>query len=628
MCPTKKGVGVTRFSVRRFLGASFVGLALCLVALSFALPQTAHAVISSTAFEGTITDSVSGEPVADAEVYLLDEYGEIVDYDFTTAGGKYAFYELPTGTYTIEVSAENYPLYSAEGLVFSGATVVKDISLVAYKLAFKGRITESGSGLPIEDVSVEVGDPSTPEEGFYALTDANGDYEVFAPAGTYTLSVDALSHEDTSVAGLVFDGSTAITKDFVLVKYPLAATGTVTDSVSHLPIEDAAIYAYDQEGWQVGEAYTAADGTYSLYAPAGTLDLDADAYRYHTAYAWGLEFDGVTPLAQNFALAPPAVTRAGGTSRYLTAEQVARKGWDPDGDKSWTDVTDIIIANGEAGKEADPVTAAGLAGAYDAPLLLTQASVLPNATKRVITEIAAKNPGVQIHVIGGTTVVPDARWNNIKAIKGVNPVLDRIAGKNRYVTSAKIAEEIIDVVGADSIGGFILIAGDNPAAFYDGLAASPISYVNLMPMLSVTKTGMHSSVAKVLTRADVKGLPRYAASGSTYIGSAPAKGATRMATSSNRYTASAQIAEFAVGEGLTGGGDVGLASSLSDALTGGAFLGRRYGVLMFTDSSKSIQYSPKTFIQDYAESILDGWIIGGTGVLPTTQETTFRNLIK
>ncbi len=625
MCPTQKGVGVTRNLVRRFLGVGLASAALCLVALAFALPQTAHAVGVSS-IEGTVTNSVTGNPVKDAEVYLLDASGEVIDFTFTTAGGVYAFYDWPAGTYGIEVSAQNYVFYSAYGLVFSGPVVKKNVSLVAYKLAFKGTVTDGVN--PLEDAEISIYDKTNPESSFYDLSAANGTYEIFAPAGTYIIEADANSYAATSTVAIAFDGSTAITTNFVLKKHPVAFKGTITDAVTHTPIADAAIFALDAEGDPVEEAYSQVDGSYVLYAPAGTYDIEVMAEFYHDAYALKAAFGGTTAVTKNFALLPPAVTRAGGKNRYETAEKIARKGWDPAGDKSWTGVTDIIIANGEAGKEADPVTAAGLAGAYDAPLLLTQASVLPLSTKRVITEIALKNPGVKIHLIGGTQVVPDARWNNIKAIKGVSTLKHRVAGRNRYETSVRIAEAITAVVGIDGINGFILIAGDNPAAFYDGLAASPVSYVNQMPMLSVMKSGMNTKVSGYLAKPEFKGLPRFAASGTTYIGAGPGKGAIRMATSSNRYTASAQIAEFAIGQGMTGEQDVALASSLPDALTGGAFLGHRYGVLLFTDSSKSIQYSPKNFIQNYTGAIMDGWVIGGTAVLPTAQETTFRNLIK
>ncbi len=325
---------------------------------------------------------------------------------------------------------------------------------------------------------------------------------------------------------------------------------------------------------------------------------------------------------------PNTVTRIAGGDRYGTAAALARKGWDPTGKLDWTGVEHIVIANGEPGKESDPLSAAGLAGTYDAPVLTVQATKLPGATKTVITEIAKKNPGVKIHIVGGTSVVPDARWNEIKRIPGVSQVKDRFAGRDRFETSALMATRMVAVEGADAINGVILIAGDNPAAFYDALAASPVAYAQTMPMLSVQKNQIPTSVKNVLKTAALKDKPRYAASSATYIGSVPAAGATRMTTTSNRYTAATQIAKFAsINRAWTSRADAALASKLPDALTGGAFLGRVGGVMLFTDSTSAIQSTSKAFITGNKASIWNGWVIGGTSVVPTAQESGFRNLL-
>jgi len=322
------------------------------------------------------------------------------------------------------------------------------------------------------------------------------------------------------------------------------------------------------------------------------------------------------------------VTRVAGGDRYGTAAALARKGWDPTGTKAWANVDHVVIANGEPGRESDPLSAAGLAGTYDAPVLTVRVTKLPGATKTIITEIAKKNPGVQIHIVGGTSVVPDARWNDIKKIPGVSQVKDRFAGRDRFETSALMATRMVAIEGADAINGVILIAGDNPAAFYDALAASPVAYAQTMPMLSVKKGSLPTSVSNVLKSAALKDKPRYAASSLTYIGSVPAAGATHMTTSSNRYTAATQIAKFvAIDREWTSRADTALASQLPDALTGGAFLGRVGGVMLFTNSVSSIQPTSATFINGNRVLITDGWIIGGTSVVPTSQETSFLNLL-
>jgi len=334
-------------------------------------------------------------------------------------------------------------------------------------------------------------------------------------------------------------------------------------------------------------------------------------------------------VAAIFEVATRPVVRLSGNDRYATAAALARKGWDPNGTRAWAGVKHIVIANGEPGKEADPVTAAGLAGLYESPVLTVQIARVPSATKNIITEIALKNPGVRIHIVGSTAVVPDARWNDIKKIPGVSQVKDRVAGRDRYETSAAIANRIVSIEGTGAIQGFILIAADNPAAFYDALAASPVAYAQKMPMLSVKKKSIPRSVARVLGSADLKTKPRYAASSATYIGSVPAAGATRLTTSWNRYTAATQIAVYATAPARmwTSLQDTALAATLPDALTGGAFLGRVGGVMLFTDSSSAIQSTSKAFIKTNKLSISDGWVIGGTPVVPAAQETSFRNLL-
>ena len=331
-------------------------------------------------------------------------------------------------------------------------------------------------------------------------------------------------------------------------------------------------------------------------------------------------------LSATFAAANQ-VNRVAGADRYAVAVNLARTGWDPSGAKRWTGVKHIIIANGEPGKEADPLTAAGLAGYYNAPVLLVQVSRVPAVTKSLIAEIAAKQPPgtlVKIHVIGGTGSVPDARWNEIRALKGVNPVPDRIAGADRYAVSANIATRILS--GTKTVGGVILIAGDNPAAFYDALAASPIAYAKTMPMLSVRKTSVPPSVAAVLKSAKLTGKPRYAASSAAYIGSGPLGSAVRLTTSSNRYTAASQIASQTRIAGLTPA-HTGLTAKLPDALTGGTFLGKQNGVMLFTDSRVVMQSAAQSFITAHKSGITNGWVIGGEGSVHPDQFTKFKNLL-
>ncbi len=49
--------------------------------------------------------------------------------------------------------------------------------------------------------------------------------------------------------------------------------------------------------------------------------------------------------------------------------------------------------------------------------------------------------------------------------------------------------------------------------------------------------------------------------------------------------------------------------------------------MLFTDSSSAIQVTSRTYVSGHAPSIIDGWMVGGTAVLPTAQETAFQTLL-
>jgi hypothetical protein len=319
------------------------------------------------------------------------------------------------------------------------------------------------------------------------------------------------------------------------------------------------------------------------------------------------------------------VDRVAGADRYAVAVNLARKGWDPEGRRTWTGVRDIVIASGDPGKEADPLCAAGLAGLYDAPVLLVKQLSVPAGVKSVIAQIAAKNPGLKVHIVGGAASVPDSRFNEIKAIPGVNKTADRLGGADRYAVSVAIARRMVSVRGNAGIPGVLLICAENPAAFFDALAVSPVAYAQHMPMLAVRKAAIPTSIASLLS-GSLKGKPRFAASSPYYLG-ASASGSTRLTASANRYTAATNIAGSAAQRGWLDLDDVGLAAKLSDSLTGGVFMGRRRGPILFTDSTTVLQAAPKSFISAKEKKIGGGWVFGGTASVTASTQTKFAQLL-
>ncbi|OAA90787.1 cell wall-binding repeat-containing protein [Clostridium ljungdahlii] len=141
--------------------------------------------------------------------------------------------------------------------------------------------------------------------------------------------------------------------------------------------------------------------------------------------------------------APSNITRLDGTDRYDTSAKIAQYGW--------KQADTVFIAGAENNNDfADAIAGTPLAHAYDAPILLTRVSALPDDIRAEITSLTPKN----IVILGGTGVVSQGIEDGLKA-KGYN--VTRIAGQTRYDTAIQIAKELWnkypstnDKVGSDT----------------------------------------------------------------------------------------------------------------------------------------------------------------------------------
>ncbi|WP_052504593.1 S8 family serine peptidase [Rossellomorea aquimaris] len=123
-----------------------------------------------------------------------------------------------------------------------------------------------------------------------------------------------------------------------------------------------------------------------------------------------------------------------GTTRYSTAVEVSKQGWETS--------STIFLVNG--GAIADGLTATPLASANDAPILLTTKGTLPAETEAELKRLGTK----KIVLIGGSGVISD----EVKgALVKLGYSVSRIGGKDRYETSLLIAKQLdksVDVTEA------------------------------------------------------------------------------------------------------------------------------------------------------------------------------------
>ncbi|MCL2504231.1 MAG: cell wall-binding repeat-containing protein, partial [Coriobacteriia bacterium] len=168
-------------------------------------------------------------------------------------------------------------------------------------------------------------------------------------------------------------------------------------------------------------------------------------------------------------------TRIAGADRYLTAIEASKANFGSAGS--------VILATGTG--YADALSASALAGVLDAPLLLTRPGALGDGTLGEIQRLGAKD----VYIMGSTAAVSAGVES---ALKSAGLGVERIAGTDRYGTSAAVAQKVASLEGAAFAKKAFLARGDD---FADGLAVSPIAYKNKIPVVLTQSTALAGAAA-------------------------------------------------------------------------------------------------------------------------------------
>ena len=182
-----------------------------------------------------------------------------------------------------------------------------------------------------------------------------------------------------------------------------------------------------------------------------------------------------------------------GDNRYETAVSVAReqlklpKGYLGDN----LNVSNIVLVNG--GSLVDGLAAAPLAASLkadgtkgEAPVLLTKADELPEATKSFLKELLANKKigdvDTTVHLVGGTTVLSRELE---KELRSYGFKIERYNGANREETSLEVAEAI----KSGSLTDAFVVGAEGEA---DAMSIAPIAAdsSNVTPIIVAKKGGI------------------------------------------------------------------------------------------------------------------------------------------
>ncbi|MEA5075300.1 MAG: cell wall-binding repeat-containing protein, partial [Coriobacteriia bacterium] len=303
----------------------------------------------------------------------------------------------------------------------------------------------------------------------------------------------------------------------------------------------------------------AEEGAYTLTVTA----VDTSGNTSAETVAFTIDFEAEDPHV--------AFTTIAGADRYETTVKTSQTAFES--------ASTVVIATGE--NWPDALGGAALAGAKDGPILLTRAASLPPTVLAEIRRLGAS----EAIILGGEGAVSPAVEQALAAELGGNAV-SRIGGATRYETAELVARATRDALGGSYSGMCFVATGES---FPDSLAASPLAAAQGWPLVLTEPGALAPSARQAMEEIGVSGAVVLGGAGvvaesvESTLAAWLGDDAVERISGVDRYETAAEVADFAVAQGLCwDGAAIATGLDFPDALAGGVLQGRAGSVLLLT----------------------------------------------
>lgn len=294
--------------------------------------------------------------------------------------------------------------------------------------------------------------------------------------------------------------------------------------------------------------------------------------------------------------------RLAGIDAMETMKAVVENGWS--GQTGGT----VVVAT--SGGYWDALTAAGIAGASGAPVVMTDGASLSSQASDLIKMLKPS----KIYIAGGTAAVSDEVEGQIASIANVRP--RRLAGDTATDTACKVFEE------ARSVGA---VAGDRAivatnGGYWDALAATPYAYARHIPIfLTEGAFDISDETLSAMREGGIRSV--YVAGGTAAIDERVCDRIRSAGISVEKRFAGATavetsllVAKHALSEGMTAD-RMGVATTGGywDALAGAALCGKNNAVLALVNDAEA--GSVGSFVRERAADIRRAYVFGGSAAV-------------
>ena len=575
------------------------------------------AVKKSLGYSGSLTSSQISAVTSAAYSYgyVVGHYTGLFYSKNQVMGIGYSTYSNAYGNKTASYNCTDVSSYTSSGMAVYTVDEFEDY-IEDYMDSFKPKVTTptAATGL-VYNGSTQTGVASS---SYYTVKNGSA-----TDAGTYTATL-SLKDPDT------YAWSSTQTSDDITITWSIATLST-TASISL----GYTITSYTGTARRPVVTLTAADGTY-IHAGEYTVTY-SDNTEVGTATVVATDKSGgnvdFAAVSATFAITEAADGESGepdgsdgsgegaasgvtyidlyGATRYDTMQAIVEAAY------STGEVCDFaVVATGA--NFPDALSAAALAGALDAPVVLTKAGDA-TAAALAVEAVGAKC----VYLIGGTSAVSASTASSLGALTGAD--VERLAGDTRQQTALAVAETVLALSGADASDTCFVAAG---YAFPDALSASPYAYWSASPIYLANKDGSVSD--DVIGAIEAAGYERVVVLGGTSAVSAGAYAQLAAIDGvevvrlggDTRYETCALVAEWSVEQGMSYDGvAVATGANYPDALASSALCGQSGSVVLLASSKNTTAVE---LLGEHADEVGAVYFVGGTNALPASVRSAVK----
>jgi hypothetical protein len=241
-----------------------------------------------------ITSNLNGDPVSAATVTLTED-GSSAGTATTDASGRAVISNLQSGTYTLEISATGYRVYTET--VSVSADTTKNVTL--YRGAvIHGYVYYDNTQNPAANVAVRVYENETQLQVVSDITDTNGYFIVDNIADNKTYYIIVESYEDQKKQGIIpVDAPTTANALTIIVKTEGEIIGVVQDE-DGASLPGAKITLRDAQGQFVNSTSTSNMGSFTFKVTPGQyyVEITLTGYEEYQGDIFTVEYKEIQDL--------------------------------------------------------------------------------------------------------------------------------------------------------------------------------------------------------------------------------------------------------------------------------------------------------------------------------------------